>query len=511
MTVAVASAPQVRLGLHRPGLLLTAAVQIINQDRLFDAEALLGRVLEAEPENAMAWSCLGSLRERFGDLDGSLAAFERAVRAAPDEPRILSNLIFALDRHPSVTLDQAHEVRRRFNALVAVPARPHENDRDPDRVLRVGYVSGDVRQHSAAFGFGPVLLKHDPAAVETFVYSVTPETDWLTEAIRGGVPHYRECVADTDDDLGAKIRADRIDILVDLSGHSAGNRLSVFARKPAPVQVSAWGYASGTGLDAIDYLFSDDVCVAPDEERYYAESIVRLPRVMPFWPPDPSIVGEVGPLPALTNGYLTFGVFQRLGKLHPGCLALWARVLAAVPGSRLVIKAPGLEQEDIREQFAARMDAAGIERERVDLLGSTPHHEHVRSYGRIDLCLDPWPDGGGISTLEAAWMGVPTLTAPWRQISSRATASVNRELGLDCLTAMSPTEYVERAVAASEQIEELADIRLWLRDLMTASAFGSHALYTRHVERHYRAFWRRWCAAESVSRPALRLVDSQGA
>jgi predicted O-linked N-acetylglucosamine transferase (SPINDLY family) len=508
-----ATAPRVRLGLHRPRLLLMAAVQLINQTRLFDAEALLGRVLEAEPEDATAWSCLGSLKERFGDIDGSLAAFERATAAAPDDPRILSNQIFALDRHPSVTLDRAAEVRRRYNGLVARPPRPHANDRDPDRILRVGYVSGDVRQHSAAFGFGPVLLKHDPSVVEVTVYSVTPETDWLTEAIRSGVPRWRECVSDTDDELEARIRADRIDILVDLSGHSAGNRLPVFARKPAPIQVTAWGYPTGTGLDAVDYLFSDDVCVTPDEERSYAETIVRLPRVMTFWPPDPSVVGDVGPLPLLANGYMTFGVFQRLGKLHPGCLALWARVLAAVSDSRLVVKAPGLEREDVREQFAARLEGAGIERERVALLGSTPHPEHVRAYGQIDLLLDPWPDGGGISTLEAAWMGVPTLTAPWHQVSSRAGMMVNRELGLESLIALNPTEYVERAVAASEQAEELADIRRWMRDLMIASAFGSHALYTRHVERHYRAFWRTWIASSEhpTPQPTLRLVAPEGA
>lgn len=510
-----AAAPRVRLGLHRPRLLLMTAVQLINQTRLFDADALLGRVLEAEPENALAWSCLGSLKERFGDIDGSLAAFERACAAAPSDPRILSNQIFALDRHPSVTLDRASEVRRQYNALVmplgAAHRTPHLNDRDPDRVLRVGYVSGDVRQHSAAFGFGPVLLKHDPSAVEVFVYSVTPEGDWITEVIRAGVPHYRDCVSDTDDELSARIRADQIDILVDLSGHSAGNRLTVFARKPAPVQVTAWGYATGTGLEAIDYLFSDDVCIAPAEESHYAETVVRLPRVMTFWPPDPSVVGDVGPLPALENGYLTFGVFQRLGKLHPGCLTLWARVLNAVSDSRLVIKAPGLEQEDIREQFAGRLDAAGIERERVTLLGSTAHPEHVKAYEQVDLCLDPWPDGGGISTLEAAWMGVPTLTAPWHQISSRAGMTINRELGLDCLTALNPTDYVERAVAASEQLEELAEIRHWLRDLMIASAFGAHRLYTAHVERHYRQFWRRWVeTVEPATAPPLRLVIPEG-
>lgn len=510
------AAPAVRLGYERPALLLVAAVQQINGNRLFDALALVERVLDLDPANALAWSCKGSLLERLGDPDGTLAAFERAVEIGLDDPRILSNQIFALDRHASVTLDRACAARRRYNALVAPadPPAPHENDRDPDRVLRVGYVSADFRQHSALSGFGPVLLQHDPSAVDVVCYSATPEADRLTGVVREAVPTWREVAGATDDELEALIRADRIDILVDLSGHSAGNRLPVFARKPAPVQVSAWGYPTGTGLDAVDYLFSDDVLIAPDEERHYAEAVVRLPRVMPYWPDDPADVGEVAAPPAAANGYLTLGVFNRLGKLTPDCLALWARVLEAVPDARLVVKAPGLEHADLRAHFEGRCEAAGFDLARVALLGATDHPEHMRAYRDIDLLLDPWPDGGGISTLEGAWMGVPTLTAPWHQISSRFTASFNRELGLDCLTVRTPSAYVERVVAASEQLDALAEIRRWLRDLVTASAFGSHALYARAVERHYRAFWRRWVGqAGGVSdpRPALRLVEPQGA
>jgi predicted O-linked N-acetylglucosamine transferase (SPINDLY family) len=508
VAVAIDSRPRaVRLGLDRPGLLLVTAVQLLNRGDLFRAEDLIRRVLAAEPDHALAWSCLGSALERLGDLGGSLEAFERATEVNPSDPRILSNHIFALDRAASTTLERAYAVRRRYHELVAVAPRPHANDRDPDRVLRVGYVSGDVRQHSAMFGCGPVLLNHDPSAVETYVYSVTPEHDWLTDAIRGGVQHFRECVSDTDDELEARIRADGIDILVDLSGHSAGNRLPVFARKPAPVQVTAWGYITGTGLDAVDYLFADDVMIHPDEERFYAETVVRLPRIMPYWPADPAEVGEVTALPALANGHITYGVFNRLGKLTDDCLTLWSRIMAAVPDARLVIKAGGLEQPDIRDQFAGRMRTAGVDTERVALLGSSERNDHMRAYGQVDLALDPWPDGGGISTLEAAWMGVPTLTAPWRQIPSRTTASINRELGLDCLTVRNPTEYVAVAASAAEQIAALADIRSWMRDLLTASAFGSHALYTRHVERAYRQMWRTWVGhTETTPPPALRLV-----
>lgn len=498
----------VRLGFQRPGLLLAAAVQLINLNRLFDARALVERALEQEPQNAHGWSCMGSLLERLGDLDGSLAAFHRAVAAAPDAPKVLSNHIFAMDRHPSVTLEQAYQMRRCFNDLVKTdPPASYLNDRDPGRPLRVGYVSGDLRQHSAAFSFGPVLLKHDRANVETYIYSVTPESDWLTEAIRAGVPMWRECLSDSEDELAEKIQADQIDILVDLSGHSAGNRLAVFARKPAPIQVTGWGYITGTGLDAMDYLFADADTILPDEERYYAERVVRLPRLLTFWPTDPAEVGDVTPLPAEQNGYLTLGVFQRLGKLHPACLNLWARVLDSVPDARIVFKSPGLEIDAIRDHFSGRLADAGIDTARVTLLGSTPHDEHMRAYGAIDVALDPWPDGGGISTLEAAWMGVPTITAPWQQIPSRVTSSVNRELGLDCLIARNPTEYVERAVAANAQRAELAEMRRWLRDLMTASAFGSHALYTNWVERAYRQMWVKWISEQrDTPMPPLRLV-----
>lgn len=497
------------LRLERPALLVATAIQLVHRNRLADAEALLRRVIERDPSNALALSCLGSVLERFGDLDGALASFERAIEAAPRDARILSNAIFAMDRSVSVTLERASEIRRRYNDLVRVPARPHPNDRDPERRLRVGYVSADFRQHSAVFGFAPVLLKHDPGRIETYVYSNTPETDWATNLLKAQIPQWRDCSHSTDDELDAMIRADQIDILVDLSGHSAGNRLPVFARKPAPVQATLIGYPTGTGLEAVDYLFSDEVLIPPSEEHHYAETVVRLPRGLSFWPLDAEVVGEAGPLPALANGYLTFGVFQRLGKLHDACLSLWARILAEVPDARLLVKAPGLERDDLSALLTRRFAAVGGDTARLDMLGSTPHDEHVRSYARVDLALDPWPDGGGISSLEAAWMGVPTLTAPWRQISSRMTASLNQELGLPRLVASTPDEYVERAVEASAQIEALADIRYWLRDLMTASAFGSHESYTRVIERHYRAFWRRFCGADaSAPQTGLRLVES---
>lgn len=504
-----ASAPRVigaGLGFRRPRLLLAAAVQLVSANRLHEAEDLLRLLLELAPEDAVASSTLASVRERLGDLDGSLALFERAHEMAPTNPLVLTNYIFALDRHPSTTLERAYTIRRRYHDLVKAEPMSHTNDRDPERRLRIGYVSADFRNHSATTAFGPVILKHDPEQFDVHLYSSTPEHDWLTDVFKAAVPHWHDVKHLSDGALARQIQDDGIDILVDLSGHSSGTRLPVFARKPAPVQATGWGYITGTGLDAMDYLFADADTIAPEEERFYAERVVRLPRLLAYWASDPAAVGEVQPPPCARNGHLTFGVFQRLGKLHPACLKLWARVLDAIPDARLIVKAPGLEHRPLDDLLRARLAGAGADNGRIRFYGASDKNDHLKAYADVDVALDPWPDGGGVSTLEAAWMGVPTLTSPWHQIPSRVTSSVNRELGLDDFIVGGPSAYVERARAIDEQRPALAEIRRWLRPLLQASAFCSHERYARTVEGHYREFWRAWCARAADEPAGLRLV-----
>ena len=488
---------------ERVDLLLSVATQMILSGRFAASERLLRQILERDPSQASAWSLLASTAERIGDVDEALACFERAMDLAPPNTTLLSNYIFAHDRHPGRTLADALAARRRYNELVAVEPRAHPNDRDPERRLRVGYVSGDFHHHSAAFGFGPILLNHTDA-FDLYAYDNHTASDALTDALRERIPNWRQVAHLDDAALDALIRADEIDVLVDLSGHSSGNRLPVFARKPAPIQVTAWGYITGTGLDAMDYLFADDVTVPPEDEPFYAESVWRLPRIMPYLAAPPDRVGEVSAPPADTNGYLTLGVYQRLGKLKPDTIALWSRVLDAVPDARLLVKASGLEDEATRLRVEARFREAGADLTRVAFHGASGHWPHMRAYDRIDLALDPWPDGGGISTLEAAWMGVPTLTAPWRQIPSRFTASLNSELGLPWLTVRTPSEYVARVVEIDQQREALGEVRRLMRDLMTSSAFCNPALYLPPVEAAYREMWRRHCTGTAPTR--LRVV-----
>lgn len=500
--------PSARLGFGRTGMLLHAVQHMFNQSRVHAARTALLEMIEEHPTLAMAHAQLGVAARLMGDAEAAIRHHERALELNPHSVGIHSSHIFTLDQSGDVTLEQAYRARRAFNAALGVEAATgHENDRDPDRPLRVGYVSGDFRYHSAMLGWAPVILAHTRRDFELYGYSTTVyEHDGHTARLCGALHAWRDAADWDDDRLEAQIREDRIDVLIDLSGHSVGNRLRVFARKPAPIQVTAFGYITGTGLDAIDYLFADDVTIRPDEERWYAEEIVRLPRILTSLSPDFAEVGDVPPPPFEANGHLTFGVFNRLGKIQPPCARAWAAILRRLPEARLFIKAPGLDDAAARDGLEAMCQQAGMPLDRLVFAGLTAPNEHLKTIATVDLNLDTSPHGGGMTTLDAAWMGVPTLTLPHIQIPSRIATTINRELGLDYLVAESWDDYVARAVALDGQRAELARVRRLMRDMMSVSAFGDHVGFTRAYEARIRELWRRWCAGEP-SKPALRVVS----
>ena len=495
--------PSDRLGFTRKGMILHAAQNAMNHSRNRFAADVLQDLIDECPTLAKAHGFLGSAVGRMGDPEAAIALHERAVELDPTDASLHSTLIFSLDQSGETTLERAYRARRAFNACVTrglgAPAE-HENDRDPDRRLRVGYVSGDFRNHSAAYGWGPVLLAHSRADFDLYAYSNNPEEDDRTRDFRAAVPTWRDAWRMSDDELERQIREDRIDVLVDLSGHSLGNRLEVFARKPAPIQVTGWGYITGTGLDAMDYLFADDVTILPDEERWYAEEVVRLPRILTYWTASPVAVGEVVTPPCDANGHLTFGVFNRLGKIQMPCVRAWAEILARLPDARLLFKCPGLDDAAAKSELQRQFAECGGDVARLEMLGMTPQDDHLRTFHRVDIHLDTSPHGGGMTTLEAAWMGVPSLTLPDKQIVSRIAATVNRELGLGYLIADSWPDYIGRAVALDGQRDELRRVRRLMRDLMTVSSFGDHVGYARACETQYRHMWERWCRGESPKR-----------
>ncbi|MBV9408005.1 MAG: tetratricopeptide repeat protein, partial [Candidatus Eremiobacteraeota bacterium] len=436
-------------------------------------------------------------QSRFAE---AAVSFERALALKPDYAEVRSNLLVLLNYDPTIDdagLLAAHrDYDRHVTGPLAAAARPHVNDRAPDRPLRVGYVSGDFARHPGGYFIAAVLAAHDRGAVEAYCYSGRAIEDDLTAQIRGHAAAWRSTIGVRDDDLAAQIRDDKIDILVDLSGHTAGNRLPVFGRKPAPVQVAWLGYFNTTGVAAIDYVLMDAATVPPGAEQWFSERVVRLPDGRFCYAP-PDFAPPVAPLPAASRGQVAFGSFNNLSKVTPEVIALWSGVLGAVPGSRLVLKwkslADAAECARLRQAFAAH----GIDPGRLDLRGRSPHAEMLAEYGDVDIALDPFPFCGGLTSCEALWMGVPIFTLPGSRAVSRQTLGFLAQIGLAELSAETPERYVEIAAGLAGDLDRLATLRGGLRDRMASSPLCDGARFARGLEAAYRAMWRDWCQGPS--------------
>lgn len=454
------------------------------------AESLLGRANQIEPHSRVAHN-LGVVLAQQGRLDAAIATYRQALALEPDYLEAATNLLFALDLHPHVGPEQLLAERLAFASGLCDPltalSPPHENDRDPGRRLRVGYVSPDFRHHSAAASFGPPILGHDPEAVEVYLYSTAERHDEATAPFRDRADVWCEVGHLADPELAQVIRGDRIDVLVDLAGYSQGGRPLLFALKPAPIQVTGWGYGTGTGLAAMDYLVADDVAAPPESERFYREKILRLPCLLAYAPG--KAVPELNPTPPQKrNGYRTYGYLGRAQKVNAETLALWARVLRADPSARLLLKHGQWEARALRDMAAQTLWALGVSPDRVEVRGQTSRLEHLAAYNLIDVALDTFPQSGGITTLDALLMGVPTVTLLGETIPSRTGASILTTIGYRGLVAPTPHDYVGAALRGTPRGGRRA-IRAALMD----SILVKPREYAAAVEAQYRAIWRRWC------------------
>jgi protein O-GlcNAc transferase len=431
---------------------------------------------------------------RLGRLRDAEDVYRRYLEIDPAAARVHSELIFTLDLREGAEAEAWHE-RQRWNAHFGprpgATRAPHTNRPDPDRPLRVGYVSADFRQHSAGFGILPILRAHDHSRVTVICYSGVTKRDDLTEQFRSLADVWHDVHDLSDDALEALIRADEIDILVDLSGHSAGNRLPVFAREPAPAQVTAWGYATGTGLETMHYFLADPVVVPPEAHDFYVEEIVNLPSLICYESPDglPPVVAP----PAVARGYVTFGAFNRPEKISPSVRDVWAAILARLPDARLLLKSGRLIDDPTNHQIVDHLVARGIDRDRIELLGNTQHLEHLVAHGEIDILLDTFPHGGGITSIEALLMGVPVVTLLGERVAGRLAASFLTTLGLDDLIARTPDEYLEIAARLAGDLERLTHERATLRERLLATPIANGRRYTEALEGAYRQVWQRWC------------------
>jgi predicted O-linked N-acetylglucosamine transferase (SPINDLY family) len=419
----------------------------------------------------------------------------RALELSPDSAATHSTILFMLSHccnDPDELTREHFKYGERWEAPYLAQRVAHPNERDPERRLRVGFVSGDLYYHALAYFIEGVLehLKKNGANLALHVYYTNTIDDPKSQQLRGYIDHWHE-VADLDDEaLASKIRADEIDILIDLSGHSALNRLLVFARKPAPVQASWIGYGGTTGLQAVDYFLADPFYLP--EGRYdsqFKEQIVRIPLGAPFQP-DP-IAPPVGPLPALANGHLTFGCFHRPNKIGRDAVAMWGKLLRALPDARLVLAgvSPGTEGK-----LLAWLAEEGVGMERLEVHPRMSTLEYMKMHHKVDICFAPIPYSGSTTICHALWMGVPTLTKVGPTNPSHASVHYLAHLGLNSFIAQDDDNFVNLGVFLSKNIPTLAALRAGMRERYLNSLVGYPGVAAATFELALRKMWRRWCA-----------------
>ena len=466
-------------------------------NRYDEALASLDRALEADPDHAGALNNRGMVLLDLGRPAAAVESYRRALAIKPT-PGGHSNLIFALNFDPDSDAHAHHAERVRWGDQHAAPLapaiRPHRNVPDPNRRLRVGYVSSHFRHQAATYAFASAILHRDTAAFEAVCYANAEVEDDVGERLRDAADTWRQIDGRSDDEVAELIRSDSIDILVDLVGHMSGQRLLVFARRPAPVQVTGFGEPTGTGLATMDYLLADPVLVPSGQRPLVSERVYDLPNFLGYWTPD-QLPAPV-PLPAMARGFVTFGSFNRVAKIQDAVVRSWAAILRALPAARLVIKSEQrFDNTSRRHDMEKILAEEGIAAGRVEFRGPCGRAAHFAAYQGIDIALDPFPHGGGMTTLDALWMGVPVVTRPGRTISSRLAAASLTALGLSDFIADGPQSYVDLAVAKARDVAALARLRMSLRDLVANSAIGDPNRYARAIEAAYRAMWRDWCAS----------------
>ena len=456
------------------------------------------RVLELNPLSEIGLTMMGACLGKLGDTAGAISHFDRALEIKPDCDDAITKKIFLLDFIPEADFAIQQAARKYWWDAIGskvtrrkLAARPL----DPQKRIVVGYVSSDFRTHSAAFAFLPVLRSHDKANFQINCYSCSPQRDSLTEVFRSLADAWVDAFHLSDDELADRIQADGVDVLVDLSGHTAGSRLSVFARKPAPVQVTAWGHATGTGIKTMDYFFADPVTVPEDVRHLFTERVHDLPSLITI---DPITDVQPSALPMLRNDFVTFGVFNRIDKISDQALAAWSRLLGAVTGSKIVVKHIALDDALVRDALLARFVAHGVSQDRVICIGTTARPDHLKAFADIDISLDPFPQNGGISTWESLYMGVPVVARLGNGASSRITGSILSAIGLGDWVASDDDGYVAIAQKFASMPAALEQLRAELPGRIANSPAGNVAVYTQHVEAAYRQFWRDYCAASGA-------------
>ena len=450
----------------------------------------------------LAHGSLANCCNRLGLMPEALkhyrAVMDMTPAGAPGLSDTASAIATGLAYDPTVTpqmlLDGHRDWARRFAPALPVTDAFAHVDRSPDRPLRIGYVSPDLRRHPVTSLFAATLEQHDSRSLEVFCYYNFAGADEVTARIRRASQHWRDVIGKSDSELAQMIRDDRIEILVDLAGHTTRNRLPALAMKPAPVMVEWLGYYCTTGIPAFDWFITDPWNSPAGQESWFTEKLYRLPHTRFCYEPYP-FMPAVSELPALKNGHITFGCLNNLSKLNNDVLTLWAGVMRQAPGSRLIIQAQALDDAPNRERFATQAAACGLPMPRVDLRGFVALDKAAHTYHEIDIALDPFPFCGGMTSLESLWMGVPVVTLEQPLVAGRQTLSMLHNVGMeDCITA-NREAYVELATRLASETARLSATRAALRARVQASPLMDYAGFARDLEAAYRHMWRAFVTA----------------
>jgi len=476
------------------GALNNRGLALAEMGRLDEALACCREAIRLAPDSAMAHSNLGHDLKLAGQMREAIAAYRRATELEPGNAAYFSNLVYALHYTPGYSAEAIFEELRHYDESFVRPLRaairPHENDRNPERKLRIGYVTPEFRQHALGLYLMPLLERHDKAQFEIFCYADVAQPDSYTLRHRQCADQWRDTRGMSDEALAEAVRGDRIDILVDLHQHMGGNRLPLLARKPAPVQVGFAGYPNTSGVSAIDYRLTDPYLEPAEEAALPSmEKVLRLPRT--WWCYQAATEVPVNELPAGAAGHVTFGNLNNFCKHNEETYQLWAEVMRAVENSRLMLLAP---EGMARDRTISYLVGQGIGAERVMFVGLAGLADYLKYYHQIDMGLDSFPYNGHMTSMDSFWMGVPVMsyigTVPW----GRGTWSQASNLGVPELVGRNPEEFVRLSSALAKDLPRLAELRRTLRRRMQDSPLMDAGGYARGIEAVYRQAWKQWCA-----------------
>jgi protein O-GlcNAc transferase len=466
-----------------------------------DAEALLLEVVGKGRGDVQAFGALGNVYKDLGYIDLALDCYAKALQGRPsskDHANFLYTLLYDPTQNDQEVADD-HRLWGKTYATPLMPAQPvFDNDRISDRPLRIGYVDGHFWDHAVALFSLPMIQAHNRSQFELFFYSCGTERDWATEVFRGMATGWHDIKSLSDEAAADLVRQDKIDILVDLAGHIGGNRLLMFARKPAPVQVTYLGYQATTGMETMDYRLTDAIAdPAGLTDTYYTEQLERLaPSFFVYRPSD--YAPPVAPPPFENNGHITFGCLNNPGKCGETVVAVWAELLRAVPDARLLMLGPSAQDADPRVERL--FEAQGISADRIRFVGHRPRPVYLQQYDRIDIGLDPFPFSGHTTTCDALWQGVQVVSLAGKTYAGRMSASTLTQARLPHLVADSPRSYVQIATRLARDRQALSTMRRNLRDHLRNAPILNAVSFTRSLERSYRGMWCRWCATHELKK-----------